>query len=229
MGGAAKPWPSYVTAGSTGGKRSSDMGDSEYYSTLGVPRDASEADIKKAYRKLAMIWHPDKNQGSAEAEEKFKEISEAYEILGDEEKRKHYDRYGKDGPTAPSGGGGFGHSTHTFHDPHEIFRMFFGSEDPFAQMGRGGGGDPFGGLMGGSLFGRMGGMGGMDDDDFFGGMGGGMSSSSMFSSSSGGGRGQSVSTSTVIRNGVKTVKKTVRTADGQVHTEEYTEEAQPGG
>ena len=66
----------------------------DYYSVLGVEKKASQEDIKKAYRKLAVKYHPDKNQGNKAAEEKFKEVSEAYEVLGDAEKRKQYDKLG---------------------------------------------------------------------------------------------------------------------------------------
>jgi molecular chaperone DnaJ len=79
----------------------------DYYQTLGVARDASDDDIKKAYRKLAMQFHPDRNSGSAESEEKFKEITEAYDVLRDSNKRATYDRYGEAG--LRGGGGGFHH------------------------------------------------------------------------------------------------------------------------
>lgn len=69
----------------------------DFYAVLGVPREASDEDIKKAYRRLAMQWHPDRNGGSKEAEEKFKEITEAYDVLRDAQKRAAYDRYGEDG------------------------------------------------------------------------------------------------------------------------------------
>jgi len=69
----------------------------DFYAVLGVPRDASDDDIKKAYRRLAMQWHPDRNGGSKEAEEKFKTITEAYDILRDAQKRAAYDRYGEAG------------------------------------------------------------------------------------------------------------------------------------
>ena len=69
----------------------------DFYATLGVARDASDDEIKKAYRKLAMQWHPDRNGGSKEAEEKFKEITEAYDVLRDPQKRAAYDRYGEAG------------------------------------------------------------------------------------------------------------------------------------
>lgn len=93
------------------------MPDRDFYDILGVKKDASEADIKKAYRKLAKQFHPDKNPGNKDAESKFKEISEAYAVLSDGEKRSQYDRLGRDafshmggaGPGAGAGPfGGFG-------------------------------------------------------------------------------------------------------------------------
>jgi len=105
----------------------------DYYEVLEVSRDADGNTIKKAYRKLAVKYHPDKNQGNAEAEEKFKEIGEAYEVLSDEEKRAAYDRYGHS--AFSQGGGGF-HA----HDPFDVFREVF--------SGAGGGG---GGIFG-SIF-----------------------------------------------------------------------------
>ena len=79
----------------------------DYYSTLGVERDAPDEEIKKSYRKMAMQYHPDRNGGSKEAEEKFKEITEAYDVLRDPQKRATYDRYGEAGLTR--GGAGFHH------------------------------------------------------------------------------------------------------------------------
>jgi molecular chaperone DnaJ len=79
----------------------------DFYQTLGVPRDASDEEIKKAYRKLAMAYHPDRNNGSAESEEKFKAITEAYDVLRDGNKRALFDRYGEAGLRA--GAGGFHH------------------------------------------------------------------------------------------------------------------------
>ncbi|XP_015758818.1 PREDICTED: dnaJ homolog subfamily B member 6-B-like [Acropora digitifera] len=104
---------------------------SDYYDVLGVPKNSSDQDIKKAYRKLALKWHPDKNpDNKQQAEENFKEISEAYDVLSDPEKRQVYDRYGKEGLTGGAGGGpgraGFS-GLHGFHfrDPDEIFRDIF--------------------------------------------------------------------------------------------------------
>lgn len=113
----------------------------DYYETLGVDRKASADAIKKAYRKLAMKYHPDKNPGDKDAENRFKEVSEAYATLSDDKKRAIYDQYGHAGP--PGGGGGFpaGGGFHTGFDQaqaEEIFNQFFG--------GMGGGlGDLFGG------------------------------------------------------------------------------------
>src|SRR5213078_3910603 len=83
----------------------------DYYEVLGVNRDASEEDIKKAYRKLAMKWHPDRNPDNPKAEEHFKEAKEAYEVLTDAKKRPAYDQFGHAGvdPAAAAGAGaGFG-------------------------------------------------------------------------------------------------------------------------
>lgn len=98
----------------------------DYYEILQVERTASGDEIKKSYRKLAVQFHPDKNQGDAEAEENFKEIGEAYEVLSDEEKRAAYDRFGHS--AFSQGGGGF-HA----HDPFDVFREVF-------NQGGGGGG-----------------------------------------------------------------------------------------
>ena len=102
------------------------MSEKEYYNLLGVERGADVNSIKKAYRKLAMQYHPDRNKDDKEAEEKFKEISEAYAILSDPQKRRQYDQYGQAGMRGGSGGfsgsGGFG----GFTDPFDIFREVFG-------------------------------------------------------------------------------------------------------
>src|SRR5262249_51983933 len=78
------------------------MAAKDYYRVLGVSRDADDAELKKAYRNLSRAHHPDRNAGNKEAEERFKEISEAYAVLSDAEKRAHYDRFG----TAPGAGAG---------------------------------------------------------------------------------------------------------------------------
>lgn len=111
----------------------------DYYEVLGVGRTAAADDIKKAYRKLAMQYHPDRNPGNKAAEEKFKEISEAYEVLSDEGKRKQYDSYGHAGMKSTFGPGGFDFSrdfTH-FSDIEDILGTFFG-----------GGGGMFDGMFG---------------------------------------------------------------------------------
>lgn len=101
----------------------------DYYKVLGVSREASASEIKKVYRRLALKFHPDRNPGDGAAEERFKEISEAYEILGDTEKRETYDRYGHAGLKA-SGFEGFS----AFHDPFDIFRGVFGGGGIFNDL-----------------------------------------------------------------------------------------------
>ncbi len=107
----------------------------DYYEVLGVSRQADESEIKKAYRKLAMMYHPDRNEGSKEAEEKFKEAAEAYEVLRDPEKRARYDRFGHEGLRQDGFSG--------FRDVRDVYAQF---------------GDIFGDLFGG-LFGGFGGFG----------------------------------------------------------------------
>ncbi len=106
------------------------MAKRDYYEILGVSKNASQDDIKKAYRKIAMQFHPDRNPNNKQAEEKFKEAAEAYEVLSDTEKRQRYDRYGHDGLRA-------GQDFHGFTDIHDIFSSF---------------GDIFGSAFGGSIF-----------------------------------------------------------------------------
>jgi len=102
----------------------------DYYELLGVSKGASADEIKKAYRKLAIKYHPDKNQGDKAAEDKFKEISQAYEVLSDPQKKSQYDQFGHDAFTrAGRGGGGGG-----FHDPFDIFSQVFGSSSIFEDL-----------------------------------------------------------------------------------------------
>uniref|UniRef100_A0A4W6DUZ7 DnaJ heat shock protein family (Hsp40) member B6a n=1 Tax=Lates calcarifer TaxID=8187 RepID=A0A4W6DUZ7_LATCA len=87
------------------------------------------------YRKLALRWHPDKNpENKEEAEKKFKELSEAYEVLSDANKRSIYDRYGKEGLTGSNGGRDHFHEQFTFRNPEDVFREFFGGRDPFCKQ-----------------------------------------------------------------------------------------------
>ena len=109
------------------------MAKRDYYEVLGVDRGADDTELKKAYRRLAMKYHPDRNPGDTEAEEKFKEVKEAFEILSDGQKRSAYDQFGHAGVDASAGGGGFGGGAGGFGD---IFDSVFG--DIFGAGGRGG-------------------------------------------------------------------------------------------
>mmetsp|Transcript_10852 Transcript_10852/g.40501 ORF Transcript_10852/g.40501 Transcript_10852/m.40501 type:complete len:335 (-) Transcript_10852:1685-2689(-) len=157
------------------------VADTEYYDTLGVSPDADEKAIKRAYKKGALKWHPDRNLDNKEAaEEKFKKIAEAYQVLSDPEKKKVYDQFGKAGLQGGAGGmggmggfggaGGPGGAHFEFRDASDLFSSMFGGRSPF---------DMFGG-MGGSRRGGMGGMGGFgrrdedSDEDIFAQFGGGM-------------------------------------------------------
>jgi molecular chaperone DnaJ len=109
----------------------------DYYEILGVERGADGDAIKRAYRKLALEYHPDRNNGAPAAEEKFKELTEAYEVLKDPNKRSAYDRFGHAGVKGSAGGQGFG--GFSFHDALDIFMRDFGGfgvEDLFAGGGR---------------------------------------------------------------------------------------------
>lgn len=119
------------------------MSKRDYYEILGISKSASQEEIKKAYRKQALKYHPDKNPGDKEAEAKFKEAAEAYEVLRDQDKRSRYDRYGHAGVGGASGAGGFGGGM-TMEDIFENFGDIFGSAF-------GGGG--FGGFRGFGGFG----------------------------------------------------------------------------
>ncbi|XP_056155092.1 dnaJ homolog subfamily B member 6b isoform X1 [Lampris incognitus] len=222
------------------------MGD--YYDILGVQRNVSKEDIKKAYRKLALKWHPDKNPDNKdEAERRFKELSEAYEVLSDDNKRDTYDRYGKEGLSG-GGGGHYHNGDHfgggfTFRNPEDVFREFFGGRDPFADFFAD---DPFEDFFGGGRnrqrsrsrnggpflpsFGGFPGFGagfsGFDSGfTSFGQMGGGGFASFSSSSFGGGGGGmgnfRSVSTSTKFINGRKiTTKRIVENGQERVEVEE---------
>lgn len=214
------------------------MADEDYYKILGIGRDSDQNAIKKAYRKLALKWHPDKNgDNKEEAEAKFKNISEAYDVLSDENKKAIYDKYGKEGLTGGSGGGrnsqgfsfnfGGGGGGFHFRSADDIFRDFF-EHDPFGEdiladffgsgfrrsrsrpgsnVGRRR--DPFMDPFGSfGMGGFSNGFGGGFHDDFFGGASGGFSTSSSFSSG-GGGSFKSSSTSTKIVNGRKVTTKKV--------------------
>ncbi len=109
------------------------MAKNDYYKVLGVERNATAEEIKKAYRKMAMQFHPDRNPGNKEAEEKFKEAAEAYEVLGDEEKRRRFDQFGHEGIR--------GTDFRPFTDVNDIFSTFgdiFGGGSIFDEMFGGG-------------------------------------------------------------------------------------------
>ncbi|MDG5814397.1 molecular chaperone DnaJ [Chitinispirillales bacterium ANBcel5] len=114
------------------------MAKSDYYEILGVSRDASEDEIKKAYRKLAVKYHPDKNPGDKEAEEKFRDATQAYEILKDPQKRQQYDQFGHaafEGAAAGGGGfGGFGAGGFDISDALRAFMNDFGGDSIFGDL-----------------------------------------------------------------------------------------------
>ncbi len=121
----------------------------DYYEVLGVSRDASESEIKKAFRRLARELHPDVNSHDPDAEEKFKQAAEAYEVLSDSERRATYDRYGHEGLRS----GGYAPNFEGFGSVGDIFEAFFGaSGGPFGDIfGRAGGGRASGPMQGGDL------------------------------------------------------------------------------
>ena len=114
------------------------MAKRDYYEVLGVDRNASANDIKKAYRKLAIQYHPDKNPGDKEAEEKFKEAAEAYSVLSDADKKARYDQFGFEGVSG-AGGGGFSGAGMDMNDIFSMFGDIFGGRGGFGGFGGFGG------------------------------------------------------------------------------------------
>lgn len=109
------------------------MAKRDYYEVLGLSKGASAEEVKKAYRKLAIKYHPDKNPNNPEAEEKFKEAAEAYSVLSDEDKRRRYDQFGHE-----AAGGGFGGGNVNMEDIFSQFSDIFGSGSPFESFFGGG-------------------------------------------------------------------------------------------
>src|SRR3954469_9200116 len=115
------------------------MSKRDYYEVLGVTRSSTELEIKKAYRQMALKFHPDKNPGNKEAEEKFKEAAEAYDVLSTPEKKQRYDQFGHQGVNA--GAGGYGGGNMNMEDIFSHFGDIFGGEgSPFESFFGGGGG-----------------------------------------------------------------------------------------
>ena len=114
------------------------MSKRDYYEVLGVAKNASEAEIKKAYRQMALKFHPDKNPGDKAAEEKFKEAAEAYEVVSNPEKRKRYDQFGHQGVGGGAAGAGFGGGMN-MEDIFSNFGDIFGGQHPFESFFGGGG------------------------------------------------------------------------------------------
>ena len=119
----------------------------DYYEVLGVSRDADDATIKKAFRRLARELHPDVNTNDPQAEEKFKECAEAYEVLSDPDRRATYDRYGHEGLRS----GGWSPNYEAFGSVSDIFEAFFGGGGAFGDIFGGGGGRSGGAVQGGDV------------------------------------------------------------------------------
>lgn len=128
-----------------------------YYETLGVNKNASADEIKKAYKKMAMKYHPDRNKGDSSAEKKFKEVNEAYQVLGDATKKKNYDQFGNaegmGGFGGASGGNPFGNGQYQYSSNAQGFDFsdLFGGEFGGGKQNSGGFGFDFGDLFGGGF------------------------------------------------------------------------------
>src|SRR3954471_24123860 len=114
------------------------MSKRDYYEVLGVTRNSTELEIKKAYSQMALKYHPDKNPGNKEAEEKFKEAAEAYDVLSTADKKQRYDQFGHQGVNG--GAGGYGGGNMNMEDIFSHFGDIFGEGNPFESFFGGGGG-----------------------------------------------------------------------------------------
>ena len=111
------------------------MAKRDYYEVLGVDKNASEEEIKKAYRRIAIKYHPDRNPGDKQAEEKFKEAAEAYNVLHDAQKRQQYDQFGFEGAAGAGGFGGFSSTSMNMDDIFSMFGDIFGGRSGFSGFG----------------------------------------------------------------------------------------------
>lgn len=136
-----------------------DINSDDYYKVLGVSKGSADNDIAKAYKRQALKYHPDKNPDNKDvAEEQFKRITEAYEVLHDPDKRKQYDQFGKAGLQGGGGGGGGPGGGMSFHHADDIFKAFFGGNDPFSMFFNGDGMDGGGMFMDQGMGGKGGGQ-----------------------------------------------------------------------
>lgn len=200
----------------------------DYYGTLGVAKDATDDDIKKAYRRLAVKYHPDKNPGDTVAEEQFKKIAEAYEVISDPERRRRYDLGEFDPVAAHDTSANYyrgGAPSFHFSSPMDIFKQFFGSDDTSGFFDKGA---SFHSPLGGASFGPSGGF---STSFSFASATSPANANSPFASSTRGGMSTTTTTKTSTVNGKRVVTTTKRTRSpgGTVREETTTKDAPAGG